>query len=364
MSSPPCFIRLLLALALAALTGPASAQPAGGPVPPRDPIPVEFVAVARQPLTFDVSLTGTIEAQDSLSLSFPQGGKVVAMLVDAGDRVAAGQTLARLDPVQQQQARAAAEAALDAALASESQAVQAAGRADEMLRRGVGTRAGSDGARQALSAATGQAERARIAVDQARRALADTELISPQDAVVTARSGEPGQIVGAAQEILRLAALTGLEAVFQTPDSPQLDAAMGATVTLQPLDRPGATLTATVTEIAPLVDPTTGAVTVRAVIPGDIDTSLLGGAVRGSVHLPAGTGIVIPWTALTATGDQPAVWRVGADGRVALAPVTVERFQTGAVILASGVEPGDTVVGEGAQMMYPGRPVVAGKVRP
>lgn len=326
-------------------------------------LPVEFVAVARRPLTFDLSLTGTIAARDSIALSFPQGGKIVQMLVDAGDRVRTGQVLARLDPVQQQQALAAAQASLDAALASLEQAQQAATRSDEMLRRGVGTAAARDDARRALSAAEGEAERARIAVDQAFRAREDTELTAPQAAVVTVRSGEPGQIVGAAQEVLQVATLTGLEAVFQAPDGLDLDAAMGAIATLHPLDRPG-TLTARVSEIAPLVDPATGAVTVRAAIPGRTDTSLLGAPVRGSVRLPVGTGIAVPWTALTATGDQPAVWRVGADGRVTLAPVTVERFQTGVVILQSGVEPGDTVVGEGSQMMFPGRQVTAGQVRP
>ncbi len=360
---------ILMALAVLAVlvkAAPAQRPDAPGPGASRTaaPLPVEFVAVARRPLTFDMALTGTIAARDSIALSFPQGGKIIQVLVDAGDRVREGQVLARLDPVQQQQALAAAQASLGAALASLEQAQQAATRSDEMLRRGVGTAAARDNARRALSAAEGEAERARIAVDQASRAREDTELTAPQAAVVTVRSGEPGQIVGPAQDVLQVAALTGLEAVFQAPDGPDLDAAMGAAVMLHPLDRPGTTLTATVSEIAPLVDPATGAVTVRATIPGPTDTSLLGAAVRGSVRLPVGTGIVVPWTALTVTGDQPAVWRVGPDGRATLTPVTVERFQTEVVILQSGVEPGDTVVGEGSQMMFPGRRVTAGQVRP
>ena len=48
---------------------------------------------------------------------------------------------------------------------------------------------------------------------------------------------------------------------------------------------------------------------VRAAIEGDLDTSLLGAAVVATVHLPAGTGIEVPWTALTASGAAPAVWR-------------------------------------------------------
>ena len=79
---------------------------------------------------------------------------------------------------------------------------------------------------------------------------------------------------------------------------------------------------------------------------------------------PCSQAASAPAAALTVTGDQPAVWRVGPDGRATLTPVTVERFQTEVVILQSGVEPGDTVVGEGSQMMFPGRRVTAGQVRP
>ncbi|HRO16512.1 MAG TPA: efflux RND transporter periplasmic adaptor subunit, partial [Paracoccus sp. (in: a-proteobacteria)] len=276
----------------------------------------------------------------------------------------AGQPLARTDAVQQQQVLAAAEAALAGARAAQEQAGQAAARASELLRRGIGTRAALDSAQQTQSAAQGQVEAARTEVDRARRALKDTILSAPQDAVVTARSAEPGQIVGAAQAIVTLAALTGLEAVFATPDAPQLDRALGAPVTLKPLDRPGLVLKATVTEIAPLVDPATASVTVRAAIMGAMDSSLLGAAVRGEVHLPAGTGIAVPWTALSSVGDEPAVWRVGPEGRAEIVPVGIERYQTGAVVLKSGVKVGDIIVGEGSQMLYPGRAVTAGKVRP
>ena len=335
------------------------------------PLAVQFVKVEEGPLEFDVKLTGTIAARDSIELSFPQGGRVSELAVQAGDRVTAGQTLARTDGVQQQQALAQADAGVAAAEAAQQQAAQAATRAAEMLRRGVGTRAARDAANQALSAAEGQLASARTTADQARRAAEDTALKAPQDAVVTARLAEPGQVVGAAQPIVTLAALTGIEGVFQVPDSPQLDQALGARVSLIPLDRPEMLLSGRVTEIAPLVDPATGAVTVRVAIDtagegggAALDTTLLGGAVLGIVHMPDGTGIEVPWTALTATGHEPAVWRIRTDGTVEIVAVEVERFNTGSVVLKSGVEPGETVVGEGSQLMYPGRPVTAGAVRP
>ena len=72
----------------------------------------------------------------------------------------------------------------------------------------------------------------------------------------------------------------------------------------------------------------------------------------------------MPWTALTVSGTSPAVWRIGADDRVAIAPVEVERYETGVVVVRAGVTSGEVVVGEGSQLMYPGRQVRRGTPRP
>ena len=74
----------------------------------------------------------------------------------------------------------------------------------------------------------------------ARRAVSDTVLRAPQDAVVTARDMAPGQIVGAAQAVLTLATLEGLEAVFNAPDHPRLDSAMNSPVRLDTIEAPAA----------------------------------------------------------------------------------------------------------------------------
>lgn len=194
--------------------------------------------------------------------------------------------------------------------------------------------------------------------DPLQRALEDTIIRAPTDAIVISRKAEPGQIVGAAQAVLSLASATGREAVFQTADTPLLRDAIGAPVSLSGIDFPELRMTAHVTEIAPLVDPSTGSVTVRAEIEDAPTTvSLLGAAVRGAVHYPAGSGIAVPWTALTAAQGKPAVWLVGDANRVSLAPVQIERFTNGTVILKDGVKPGQIVVGAGAQRLYPGREV-------
>lgn len=322
------------------------------------PLPVEFVQVRRTDLTFDAALTGTVVAKDSVDIGFRLGGRITEVMVREGDQVSAGQALARTDPLQQEQALRVAQAAVASAEAAEAQARQALDRADAMLRRGVGTRAAFDGASQALSVATRAQTQARTELGQAERALQDTVMRAPSEAIVTSRKAEPGQIVGAAQAVISLASATGREAVFLTPDTPLLRNAIDAPVSLTGIDFPGLHMEARVTEIAPLVDPATGSVTVRAEIENPpASASLLGAAVRGAVHYPAGTGIAVPWTALTAVEGGPAVWLVEKDDRVRLAPVRIARFIDGTVILSDGVEPGQVVVGAGSQLLYPGRQV-------
>ena len=343
--------------ALVCVGGLAGAVPAAADVPLR----VEFLPVVARETSKRIELTGTLEAVDSVDLGFRQSGRISEMLVNEGDQFTAGQVLGRIDPLQLQQSLNGAMAALAAAEATEQQARQAAERAQAMLDRGVGTPAERDSARQALSEAEAQLQQARSTLNQARRSVEDTELLAPFDGVVTARSGEPGQVVSAAHSVLSLAGHNGIEAVFMTPDVPVLNEVMGISVALSALDVVAPPMTGTVTEISPLVDPATGSVRVRALVddaPKDVD--LLGALVRGKMMLETGEAVEIPWTALTSGGGKPGVWIVGEGNRVALRSVDILRFDDGMVLLSGGVAPGDVVVGEGSQKLFPGREVVAG----
>ena len=120
-----------------------------------------------------------------------------------------------------------------------------------------------------------------------------------------------------------------------------------------------------VSDVDPLVNAATGSVEVTVRIDDAVtDTALLGASVRGKIAVPDGSGMQVPWTALTANAGEPAVWVVGDDGRVAIAPVVIERFQDGIVLIDSGLTPGQRVVGAGSQMLFPGRPVATSDAIP
>lgn len=337
--------------------GLAFAAPAGA----EEALPVEIVTV--EPITsgFEYVLTGTAEATNLTPMAFRADGLVIEVLVDQGDLVTAGAVIARIDPTQQREALRAAQAGLAAAEAGLVRARQDYDRQKALLDRGTVTQAEFDASREGLVTATSSRDQAQAQVVRAERALDDTVLSAPADAIVTERSADPGQVVGATQTIVTLADRVGRDAVFLAPDGAPVEEFLGSTINLRLIDHGGRTLTARLSEVAPVVDATTGSVRVKARIDDPpTDLPLLGEPVEGSLTVPAPVAAVVPWTSLTVANDSMAVWTVDpATMRVALAPISVERFTTESLLVSDGLAPGTLVVGEGSQLLFPNRLVRA-----
>ncbi|MGV6876584.1 efflux RND transporter periplasmic adaptor subunit [Pseudochelatococcus sp. B33] len=107
-----------------------------------------------------VTLTGHVEAADEAAAAFRIGGRMLERLVNVGDRVTAGQTLARLDAQNAQNNLRSAEAALTAANALLSQTRNTYERQRHLLDRGFTTRANYDAAEQAYLSAQSQVDNA------------------------------------------------------------------------------------------------------------------------------------------------------------------------------------------------------------
>lgn len=344
---------VLLACCLAA--APAHSEP---------PLSVEIVTAHTGPVTKDFTLAGTLEATDSYPASFRDGGRVIAMKADVGDRVAKGAVLAQLDPTQAVGALQSAEAGLRGAEAALLQASLARDRARGLLQRGSGTQAEVDAATESWLGAQAQRDQAMAALSKAQRTMDDTVLRAVDDSIVIARNAEPGQVVGAGQAVLQLAVATGREAVFLAPDGIDLEAYLGEKLSLSPIDHPDITFTAVLSEVAPVVAQN-GTVRVKARVEGDAPVGLpIGTAVIGHAKVGGGARIVLPWAALSATANGPAVWVLDQAGDVQLTPVEVSGYDDHSIEIASGLAEGARVVTAGSQMLYPGRPVVAAEVKP
>ena len=332
---------------------------------PQAPLLVEIVTARLAPVSISVSLTGTIEAEDSYAAAFREGGQIVEMTVDVDDRVGAGEILARVDPTRAEAAEAAARASVGAAEAALRQAEQARDRAASLLESGAGTQAQLDAAAEAFLTARSARDQVATQLAKAERALEDTVLRAVEDAIVTERLADPGEVVGAGQTVLTLASEGGREAVFFAPDLPGLDSFVGQPIGLTLLQSDSASFEATLSEVSPVVAET-GTVEVKVALTEDQGADLpIGTPVEAQAELVEGPAITVPWNALTATADGPAVWTVDPDSMaVRLTPVAVAGYADDTVQITQGLAEGDLVVGAGSHALYSGRIVTPAEVTP
>ncbi|WP_420407324.1 efflux RND transporter periplasmic adaptor subunit [Hoeflea sp.] len=346
MAKPCISLLLLLAATSGAVLAPAEAQ---------EPLAVNIVEAETTSQQRRTSLTGEIQASQSLMAAFPIGGRVTEVMVELGAKVEQGEALAQLDSIQQELAVRAAEAGLVTARADHVQAKEEFDRADALLSSGAGTRATRDAAEDQLRAAEGALAQAEAELDRARKALLDTVLRAPSSSTVIQRMIEPGQIIGAAQPALELALNNGLEAIFEFSEAMLIEGAPSV-IELSQLSSPQDSFEGVVSEISPLVDARTGTVAVKVAIPNPPDGITYGDPVRGTASRSQGELVSLPFAAMTASVDGPAVWKVDPQTmKVSLHNVEVERYATGEVFLTEGVEQGEWIVTRGAQLLYPGR---------
>ena len=102
--------------------------------------PVRTVIAARAEAGETVVLIGRVQAQDEAALAFRIAGRVVERPVNVGDRVEAGQVLARLDPENEVNAPQSTRSALAAARAQLAYARSAFERQRQLLAQGHTTR--------------------------------------------------------------------------------------------------------------------------------------------------------------------------------------------------------------------------------
>ena len=110
---------------------------------------VETVTVKAEAWSESITSTGEINARVQSELSFRISGRITERLADVGDKVEAGQVLARMDAEEQEADLQVALASLQSAEAQRTQAQQALERQESLFTTGVSTQAALDEAARA-----------------------------------------------------------------------------------------------------------------------------------------------------------------------------------------------------------------------
>jgi membrane fusion protein, multidrug efflux system len=234
--------------------------------PPADATPAEVaVAVASvrsARVAGQVVATGTYGSRDDIPLSFKTGGVISQILVDQGQHVRKGQTLAALDVREIDAMLAKARVALDKATRDEA-------RAHRLFDDSVATRTQWQDAISARDAAAADMAATRVNRDYA-------VIVAPQDGIVLQRTAMPGSTIGAGSPVLVLGgAARGRVLRAGLPDRDAIRTRVGDVATVRFDALPGRAFSGKVTLLSGSADARTGTYTVEI-------------ALHGADELPAG----------------------------------------------------------------------------
>ncbi|MDO9315735.1 MAG: efflux RND transporter periplasmic adaptor subunit [Burkholderiaceae bacterium] len=304
--------------------------------------------------------TATLAPRVESEIAFRTGGKVLARLVDVGQRVRAGQPLARLDPADLALAVDAAAEQLRAAEVDANQAASDAARFQRLLADGSVGAADQERLQARADAAAARVVQSRRQLDLARNRSSYTTLVAPFDGVLTSRRFEAGQVVGEGQAVLTLARESDLEVVADIPErlAPQL---RGQVASARVAD--GTPVALRLRELTPGASAATRTFRARYAIAQPqpaawrigMTAELLLAATDAS-----DSAADLPATALVTARGEPAVWIVAdmAAGRLELQPVVVVA-QGSDRVRVSGLSEGALVVSAGAHKLDAGMRVRA-----
>lgn len=344
--------------------------------PPRPTPQVSFVVMQPEKIMLSTELPGRTSAFRVAEIRPQVSGLILKRLFEEGSMVKAGQVLYQMDPAPFQAAFANAQAALE-----RSEANLAANRSKaERYRKSLAEKAVSQQAYDEAAAALAQVEADikfyKAALETARINLNYTKIVAPISGRIGKSNVTDGAIVTAYQP-MALATIQQLDPIFV--DIPQSTTELlrlkrrledgrlarygtdhnSVNIILEdgtPYPEAGILEFSDVT-----VDPTTGSVILRTVVPNPNSTLLPGMFVRAIVREGVNErAILVPQQGVSRDPKgNPYVLVVDAESKAAFRPLTLDRAIGNKWLVSAGLSPGDKVIVEGLTMLRPDTPVNA-----
>lgn len=303
-------------------------------------------------LPVTINANGNIAAWQEASIGTETNGlRLDEVRVNVGDVVQRGQVLATFASDTMEADLAQVRAALAEAEAALAEAAANGQRARNLQTRGA---LSAQQINQYLTAertaqARLEAQRAAIKVQQLR--LQQTQVLAPDDGVISARSATVGAVLPSGQELFRMIRQSRLEWRAEVSSAELASLKPGMSVIVRPANV--TPIKGIVRMVAPTVEVQTrnGLVYVDLPTPG---TARAGMFARGEFEVGSGQGLTLPQSAVLLRDGFSYVFRVGPDSKVTEVKVTVGRRVGDRIEIISGLDVLAHVVAAGGGFLADG----------
>jgi RND family efflux transporter MFP subunit len=307
---------------------------------------------------------GTIQGLRRVPLSTKMMGTVEALSVQEGDRVQAGQTLARIRSQNVQAQRSQVQARLREARAALDNAETNFERMKALRKKESATQKEFDDAQTAY-------ERAQATVDALEGKLAETEdmltyatIETPIDGYVVEKRAETGGLATPGRPLLVVETLDALKAVVQVPEQDVNRFATGDSVTVRIGAAGNRVQPGVVTQINPSGNRASRQFEVQVRLSdraaeGATGNDLKSGMYAEVVHRTGTTStLTVPEAAIVERGQLTGIYAV-SDGRALLRWVRTGPQRGDRVEVLSGLRPGETFVADATPRIADGQSIRA-----
>ena len=314
------------------------------------PVPVEVALPFRSDIYATYAATATITSDADAPVVAKVPGEIVALLVEEGDWVEAGQVLARLDGERVRLEMLAAKANLEKAKKEYK-------RNTDLHQRGLVSTSMFEGLKYDLAALEASYELTQLSYDY-------SNIRATISGVVSAREVKLGQNLALGQTAFRITDTSDLVAYLQIPQAELAKFQAGHSATLNVASMPGTEFPATIARISPTINTRNGTFRATAVIDNTLGELAPGMFGRFTISYEKhANALVIPLHALLDEDEQTTVYVV-SNSEVVRRVVETGIESGGRVEILSGLQDDDLVVVVGHSSLRDGSKVLASNQEP
>ena len=303
-----------------------AAKPKEAAAQPRPALTATVARPETSELTITLAANGNVAAWQEASVGSESNGlRLAEVRVNVGDVVKKGQVLATFSPETVQADMAQARASLAEAKATAADAAGNAARARTLQATGALSQQQINQYQTAEQTAKARVEAAEAVLAAQQVRGRNTQVLAPDDGVISSRTATVGSVLSAGTELFRLIRQGRLEWRAEVTSAELSRVAVGTPAIV--ISASGAQVSGKVRSIAPTVDPQTRNTLVYVDIPGVQQTSAVkaGMFARGEFQLGRSGALTVPLAAVVPRDGFNHLLVLQPDSRVAQLKVETGR---------------------------------------